>query len=171
MSLPATLATAAFILAAAWLCTRYDAGTGLTWHDARRKRDGGPLAWALWGLLIRSRRVCPANAHGALIWHTRPRWAIGEDRACREDRASNGACWCGKRGNDGLRPASPVAGPDRTALAPPAGAVRQQWTVAPKGRHHAAAPRLGLVFDPLAGRIRHAETGPMQIPAGYGRLT
>jgi hypothetical protein len=35
-----------------------------------------------------------------------------------------------------------------------------------RGRHHADS--LGLVFDPAAGRLRHAETGPLRIAPDYG---
>jgi hypothetical protein len=53
------------------------------------------LRWKLWGLLTRSRRVCPANAHSALIWRMRPAREIFVDSMCRKDCALNGACWCG----------------------------------------------------------------------------
>lgn len=53
------------------------------------------LGWKLWGLLTRFRRVCPANAHGAVIGHTRPLREVFVDRTCRADCALNGACWCG----------------------------------------------------------------------------
>ncbi len=54
------------------------------------------LRWKLWGLLTRPRRVCPANAHGALIWRTRPVREIFIDRMCRTDLEANGGCWCGR---------------------------------------------------------------------------
>ena len=54
------------------------------------------LRWRLWGLLCRSRRVCPSNAHSALIWRTKPLREVGIDWMCRSDCAANGACWCGK---------------------------------------------------------------------------
>jgi len=53
------------------------------------------LRWKLWGLVTRSRRVCPANAHAALLWRSRPLREISVDGACRSDLAANGACWCG----------------------------------------------------------------------------
>jgi hypothetical protein len=53
------------------------------------------IGWKLWGLLTRSRRVCPANAHGAVIWRTRPLREIFVDSVCRQDCALNGQCWCG----------------------------------------------------------------------------
>jgi hypothetical protein len=53
------------------------------------------LRWKLWDLVTRSRRVCPANAHSAIIWRTRPLREIGVDGICRRDLAANGACWCG----------------------------------------------------------------------------
>jgi hypothetical protein len=53
------------------------------------------LRWKLWGLVTRSRRVCPANAHGALIWRTRPLREVVVDGACRRDLAANGSCYCG----------------------------------------------------------------------------
>lgn len=60
------------------------------------KREGSRLRWKLWGLLCRSRRVCPANAHSALIWRTRSVREIAVDDICRRDLAANGCCWCGK---------------------------------------------------------------------------
>jgi hypothetical protein len=57
--------------------------------------EGSWLRWKLFGLLTRSRRVCPANAHSALIWRTRPLKEIGVDSACRSDCAAAGVCWCG----------------------------------------------------------------------------
>lgn len=51
-------------------------------------------AWAIWGLLTRLRRVCPANAHSLLI--SRQRRSPFTDSACRSDAARNGACWCGR---------------------------------------------------------------------------
>ena len=53
------------------------------------------LRWKLWGLVTRSRRVCPANAHGALIWRTQPLRGVFVDRTCRRDCAATGSCWCG----------------------------------------------------------------------------
>ena len=53
------------------------------------------LRWKLWGLVTRSRRVCPANAHGAIIWRTQPLRGILVDRTCRRDCAATGSCWCG----------------------------------------------------------------------------
>jgi hypothetical protein len=53
------------------------------------------LRWKLWALVTRSRRVCPASAHGAVIWRTRPLREIGVDSACRRDLAASGCCWCG----------------------------------------------------------------------------
>jgi hypothetical protein len=63
-------------------------------------RDGGEdvserLRWKLWGLVTRSRRVCPANAVGAVVWRTQPLRGILVDGTCRRDCARNGACWCG----------------------------------------------------------------------------
>lgn len=55
----------------------------------------GKLRWKLWGLVTRSRRVCPANAHGAIIWRNRPLREIGVDGIRRFDLALNGSCWCG----------------------------------------------------------------------------
>lgn len=66
--------------------------------------DAGPLRWKLWGLATRLRRVCPANAHGALIWRTRPLREMGVDSMCRRDCAANGACWCGKLRDGRMRP-------------------------------------------------------------------
>lgn len=51
--------------------------------------------WKLWGLLVRHPRVCPANAHGALIWRSHPWWQVGVDRTCR-DLGNAPSCWCGK---------------------------------------------------------------------------
>ena len=56
---------------------------------------GKRLRWMLFGLITRSRRVCPANAHGALIWRTQPLRGIRVDSTCRKDCAANGTCWCG----------------------------------------------------------------------------
>lgn len=56
------------------------------------------LGWWLWGLLTRSRRVCPVNAHSALIWRMRPVREVFEDSTCRRDRADNGRCFCGNPG-------------------------------------------------------------------------
>lgn len=53
------------------------------------------LRWKLWGLVTRSRRVCPANAHGALLWGTQPLRGILVDSTCRRDCVANGSCWCG----------------------------------------------------------------------------
>jgi len=53
------------------------------------------LRWKLWGLVTRSRRVCPANAHGALIWRTQPLRGVFVDSTCRRDCAATGSCWCG----------------------------------------------------------------------------
>jgi len=53
------------------------------------------LRWKLWGLATRSRRICPANAHGALIWRTQPLRGVFVDRTCRRDCAATGSCWCG----------------------------------------------------------------------------
>ena len=53
------------------------------------------IRWKLWGLLTRSRRVCPANAHGAIIWRTQPLRGILVDSTCRRDCAATGSCWCG----------------------------------------------------------------------------
>ena len=58
--------------------------------------------WMLYGLVTRSRRVCPANAHGAIIWRTQPLRGILVDSTCRRDCAANGFCWCGN-----LRTAKP----------------------------------------------------------------
>lgn len=58
------------------------------------------LRWKIWGLVIRHPRVCPANAHGAVIWRTRPLREITVDRACRQGCADNGTCWCGKLRQD-----------------------------------------------------------------------
>lgn len=57
---------------------------------------GERLRWRLWGLLIRSRRVCPANAHSAVIWRMSPLREIGINSMCRRDTEANGGCWCGK---------------------------------------------------------------------------
>ena len=54
------------------------------------------LRWKLWGLVTRSRRVCPVNAHGAIIWRTRLLREVTVDGACRRDCAATGSCWCGK---------------------------------------------------------------------------
>ena len=67
------------------------------------------LGWKLWGLLTRSRRVCPANAHSAVIWRMRPLREIFVDSMCRRDCALNGACWCG---NLRARTAQPAPWPD-----------------------------------------------------------
>ena len=53
------------------------------------------LRWKVWGLVTRSRRVCPANAHGALIWRVQPLRGVFVDSTCRRDRAATGSCWCG----------------------------------------------------------------------------
>lgn len=54
----------------------------------------GRFRWWLWSTLCRLPQVCPANAHGVLIWRTRNDPRI--DGACRCGCADNGACWCGK---------------------------------------------------------------------------
>ena len=54
------------------------------------------LRWKLWGLLCLSRRVCPANAVGAVVWRSRPLREIAVDDVCRSDCAVSGTCWCGK---------------------------------------------------------------------------
>ena len=52
------------------------------------------LRWKLWGLVTRSRRVCPANAHASIIWGFRDQGLL-VDSTCRRDCANNGACYCG----------------------------------------------------------------------------
>jgi hypothetical protein len=76
-------------------------------REQRRRKDPAALwlRWKLWALLIRSRRVCPVNAHGALIWRTRPWREMFVDRNCRIDAAENGACFCGNIRDTSLRPA------------------------------------------------------------------
>ena len=54
------------------------------------------LRWKVYGLALRLPNVCPANAHGALIWRTRSLREMTVDRACRSDCAANGSCWCNK---------------------------------------------------------------------------
>ena len=56
----------------------------------------GRLRWKLWDLVTRLPWVCPANAHSALIWRTRPLREMAVDGACRRDCAANGSCWCNK---------------------------------------------------------------------------
>lgn len=81
--------------------------------------------WRLWNLVTRSRRVCPAYACDALIWHTRPLREIFVDDMCRQDCADNGACWCGLDADPrpDTRPAdaAPEAGPVSIPLTGPAG--------------------------------------------------
>ena len=67
------------------------------------------IRWKLWGLLTRSRRVCPAAAVGAVVWRVRPLREITVDDTCRRDCAATGSCWCGN-----LRLDCP-AEPDRAA--------------------------------------------------------
>lgn len=50
--------------------------------------------WRLWHLACRSSRVCPANAHSAIIYGERR--SIFIDQVCCNDANNNGACWCGK---------------------------------------------------------------------------
>jgi hypothetical protein len=52
------------------------------------------LRWKLWGLLVRSRRVCPVNSHSRIIWGYRDRGLL-VDSMCRRDCADNGTCYCG----------------------------------------------------------------------------
>lgn len=59
-------------------------------------REGTRLDWWLYRWLCKRRNICPANAHGLLIWRTREDPRI--DSLCRGDVARNGACWCGKLG-------------------------------------------------------------------------
>lgn len=51
------------------------------------------LRWRLWGLLTRSRRICPANSHSLLIWGYKRDPRV--DGTCRRDCAANGTCYCG----------------------------------------------------------------------------
>jgi len=53
------------------------------------------LRWKVWGLVTRSRRVCPASAVSAIVWGVRPLREIAVDSTCRRDCAENGTCWCG----------------------------------------------------------------------------
>ena len=53
-----------------------------------------PEWWKAYYLACKLPGICPANAHGVLIWHTRVNPRI--DGTCREDCALNGNCWCGK---------------------------------------------------------------------------
>lgn len=53
------------------------------------------LRWKLWGLVTRSRRVCPANAYGVIIDGSGPLRDIAVGHLCRQGCAANGACWCG----------------------------------------------------------------------------
>ena len=52
------------------------------------------LRWKLWGLVTRSRRACPVNAHASIIWGYRDRGLLVDD-SCRRDCADHGACYCG----------------------------------------------------------------------------
>lgn len=58
------------------------------------------LRWKLWGLVTRSRRVCPANAHLVILGGEkllgRDRQTLRPDWGCREGVARCGSCWCGK---------------------------------------------------------------------------
>jgi len=55
------------------------------------------LRWKLWGLVTRLPRVCPSNAHTAIVLDRPDRnRSILVDRTCRRDCAANGFCWCGK---------------------------------------------------------------------------
>lgn len=58
--------------------------------------------WQLWGLLTRSRHVCPVNAHSSIL---RGNWDRGlrVDESCRRDCAENGACYCGNLRQDEAR--------------------------------------------------------------------
>lgn len=62
------------------------------------------LGYRIWDLVIRHPLICPANAHGAIIWRTQPLSGMRIDSVCRRDCAANGACWCGKlrTGPDGV---------------------------------------------------------------------
>lgn len=52
------------------------------------------LRWKLWDLLTRSRRVCPASAHGLLLrGQLRSPLVSG---LCRADCARTGSCYCGQ---------------------------------------------------------------------------
>lgn len=188
MSLAATIAAVVILLAASWWLTHYDDPRPL-WLDAvpwprlprprlprlsrvrRRRRDGGRLAWKLWGLACKHPRVCPANAHSALIWHTRPLREIFIDWTCRSDLVANGGtCWCGKlRATDPGTAPLPPAGGGPGQDPPRAHGTRRVTTEhwAASGRHHASAP-LALAWDANRGRYCHAETGPIAIPDGYG---
>jgi hypothetical protein len=50
--------------------------------------------WRVWGLVTRSRRVCPVNAHSSILWGFWERGLL-VDESCRRDCADNGACYCG----------------------------------------------------------------------------
>lgn len=53
------------------------------------------LRWKIWGQLTRSRRVCPANAYGAIFTGIQPLRGMRVDSTCRRDCAATGSCWCG----------------------------------------------------------------------------
>jgi hypothetical protein len=69
------------------------------------------IRWKFWGLLTRSRRVCPANAVGAVVWRVQPVRGIFVDDTCRRDCAATGSCWCGNLRRD---EAFPIADEDVT---------------------------------------------------------
>ena len=55
------------------------------------------MRWRLWGLLTRSRRVCPANAHEAIVSRSPGRRRNPfAGRACRRSSEDRGSCYCGK---------------------------------------------------------------------------
>jgi hypothetical protein len=55
------------------------------------------LRWKLWGLITRLPRMCPSNAHTAIVLtHPGRNRGVFVDRACRRDCAVNSTCWCGK---------------------------------------------------------------------------
>jgi hypothetical protein len=55
------------------------------------------LRWMLWSLAVRLPRVCPSNAHTAIVaaYPGRSRNLL-IDQACKRDCAAVGSCWCGK---------------------------------------------------------------------------
>jgi hypothetical protein len=59
-----------------------------------RRAGNTKLMWRIWGAACRLPNVCPANAHGVLIWQTQADPRI--NWVCREDCARNRTCWCGK---------------------------------------------------------------------------
>lgn len=73
-----------------------DQGSASGHRTSRRER----LRWWLWRLVVRHPDVCPARAHGVIVWDGwkdgRGERSIRIGSSCRDDCARNSVCWCGK---------------------------------------------------------------------------